>query len=88
MFDITSIIPCMVNLSRTHSFELSYEEIINCDESVVKPAGDCFIKKYYHFTYPSAGTVACKYMKDDALEYTSHRMVRKGMLYRSRIRII
>ena len=79
MFDISNIIPCMVNLSRTHSVELSYDDIISCDEPLVKPAGDCFIKKY--FTYPSAGTVNCKYMKDPSLSYSSHKMIRSGMTY-------
>ena len=70
-----------MNLSRTHSIELSYDDITSCDEPLVKPAGYCFIKKFFHFTYPSAGTVNGKYMKDPSLNYSSHKMLRGGMTY-------
>lgn len=80
MFNISNIIPCMVNLTRTQSIELSYDEIVNCDEGLVKPVGDCFIKKYHHFVYDGPGVVKCKYMKGDA-NYVIHKMKRTGKFY-------
>jgi hypothetical protein len=78
MFNISNIIPCMANLSRTQSIELSYDDIVSCDEGPVKPAGECFIKKYHHFIYDGPGVVKCKYIKDVG-DYDMHKMKRVGV---------
>lgn len=79
MFSIANIIPCMSNLKRTQSIELTYDEIEQCDELPVKAVGGCFIKQYHHFVYDGPGRVKCKYMKGHG-EYIVHQMKRTGML--------
>jgi hypothetical protein len=62
MYSIDEIIGSMKNLSNTTSIPLAYDDILLCDEDVVRTS-ESFIKQYYHFTYESAGVVKCKVMK-------------------------
>jgi hypothetical protein len=78
MFDINNIIPCMKKLKNTTSFEITYAEIVDADEEEVKPIGEAFIKKYFHFTYDGPGVVKCKFRKDENEVYKYHTMKRTG----------
>lgn len=79
MFSIANIIPCMSNLKRTKSIEVTYDEIQKCDELAVKAVKECFIKKYHHFVYDGPGRLKCKYVKGRG-EYMTHQIKRAGML--------
>ena len=54
------------------SILLEAAQIDACDELNVKPVGKGFIRSYHHFTYPSAGVVACSYVKGGS--YVVHKM--------------
>lgn len=63
MFSVRDIIPCMKKLSNTECIILVREDILKCEENIVKPHGPAFIKLFHHFTYVSPGVVDCKYVK-------------------------
>lgn len=86
MYSIQDIIPCLKNLKNTFTMELDHETINANDEGVVKPIGECFIKKYFHFQYVDVGVVRCKYMKGDG-EYTTHSMRRGKFRLSHRLQI-
>lgn len=67
------IIPCMTKIKNTTAFQLTAEEIKACDEDVVKPVGQGFIKKYHHFSYEKSGEVKCQYIRGEG-SYVKHKM--------------
>jgi hypothetical protein len=66
-------------LTNQISILLEAAQINACDEENVKPVGKGFIRNYHHFTYQSAGVVACSYIKGGP--YVLHKMKQgAGML--------
>jgi hypothetical protein len=80
MFSVENIIPCMKNLNNTKCIQLTREDILDCEENIVKPQGAGFIKLYHHFTYASAGTVECKYVKGIG-NFKRHKMNQQGIYF-------
>lgn len=79
MFSLSDIIPCIKKLSNTETIILTYDDIQNCDEETVTPCKEGFIKKYYHFTYPSPGKLLCKVLKGHG-DYIPEEMKQNGSL--------
>lgn len=80
MFSVRDIIPCMKKLSNTECIVLAREDILNCEENIVKPHGPAFIKLFHHFTYVSPGVVDCKYVKGVG-HFNRHHMNQIGMYF-------
>lgn len=80
MYSIADLIPCIKMLSNTNVVELTYDEILECDEPTVTPSRP-FIKNYHHFTYVREGVVRCKYIKGvgDYNEETMKQGNQKGV---------
>ena len=72
MYSIKDVLPCMKVLRNTHSIELSAADVNSCDEDIVKPVGNGFIKKYHNFTYGGIGVLKCRYIKGEG-DYVIHR---------------
>jgi hypothetical protein len=77
MFSLSDIIPCIEKLSYTETIILSYDVIQSCDEETVSPCKEGFIKKYYHFTYPTPGVLLCKVLKGHGV-YIQEEMKQNG----------
>src|SRR5688572_5897978 len=75
---ISDILPCFNELKNTKPHELMPEEIRKCDEALVKPVGQAFIKLYHHFTYVSPGVVNCKIPNGEE-SYQRHEMKQEGL---------
>lgn len=79
MYSIKNVLPCMTILRNTHSIELSAEDVNSCDEDIVKPVGNPFIKKYHHFTYDGIGVLKCRYIKGEGVYVTERTKQQNGM---------
>ena len=64
---------------RLHSIELSADDVNSCDEDIVKPVGQPFIKKYHHFTYDGIGVMKCRYIKGEGAYVTEKTKQQSGM---------
>lgn len=74
MKDVDSIIPCMKNLTNTTSYELTAEQIEECDEDIAKPKGKGWVKQYHHFSYAKPGVINCQYVRGKGA-YQTHQIV-------------
>jgi hypothetical protein len=82
MYNISNIMQCMGNIKRTTAVQLTFEEIIACDDvQSVVPVGDGFIKKYHHFEYVRSGVVRCKVKKSDETSKTHTMLKEAGMFH-------
>jgi hypothetical protein len=70
----------MKKLSNTECIVLAREDILNCEENIVKPHGPAFIKLFHHFTYVSSGVVDCKYVKGVG-HFNRHQMNQIGIYF-------